>query len=59
MENRFLSFEEVKELALIPSKDELLAMFIGSLQAPITGFVNVLGGNIRNLVGVLKAIESK
>ncbi|MBU2563983.1 50S ribosomal protein L10 [Patescibacteria group bacterium] len=59
MENKFLDINEVKQLAMIPSKQELLGMFIGSLKAPITGFVNVLGGSIRNLVGVLNAIKEK
>jgi len=59
MENKVLTVDEVKELALIPSKPELLAMFIGSLKAPINGFVNVLGGVTRNLVGVLNAINNK
>lgn len=59
IEGRFLGMNEVKELAKIPSKKELLAMFIGSLKAPIKGFVNILGGSIRNLVGILNAITNK
>ncbi len=51
---------EVQSLALIPSKLELLAKVVGSLQAPISGFVNVLQGNLRGLVRVLNGIkESK
>ena len=34
-------------------------MFIGSLKAPINGFVNILKGVTRNLVGVLNAINNK
>lgn len=50
----------VKSLAQIPSKPELLGKMVGSLQAPISGFVNVLQGNIRGLVQVLNGIkESK
>ena len=50
----------VKSLALIPSKPELLGKMVGSLQAPISGFVNVLQGNLRGLVQVLNGIkESK
>ncbi len=59
MEGKILSIEDIRELAKIPSKDELLAMFIGSLKAPINGFVNVLGGGIRNLVGIFNAISNK
>jgi len=51
---------KVDALAKLPSKQELLAKMVGSLNAPISGFVNVLGGNIRGLVNVLNQIkESK
>lgn len=59
MGNKILTMDDIKELAKIPSKEELLATLIGSLKAPIRGLVNVLGGTIRNLVGVLNAIVNK
>ncbi|MCK5510868.1 50S ribosomal protein L10 [Candidatus Parcubacteria bacterium] len=59
LENKFLNMTEVTALAKLPSKDELYAKIVGSLNAPISGFVNVLAGNIRGLVNVLKAIEEK
>ena len=59
MDNRFLTVEEVKGIAAIPCKNELLFKLIYSLKSPMGGFVNVLKGNIRNLVGVLSAIKSK
>ena len=59
MEGKVLSMEDVKELAKIPSKDELLAIFIGSLKAPISNFVNILAASARNLVGIFNAIISK
>ena len=59
MENRFLAFEEVETLAKIPSKEELLAKLVYSIKGPISGFVNVLAGNLRNLIGVLSAIKNK
>lgn len=59
LENKLLSKEEVESLAKLPSKHELYAKLVGSLNAPISGFVNVLGGNLRNLVNVLKAISEK
>ena len=59
LENKFLDADAVNQLAKLPSKDELYAKLVGSLNAPISGFVNVLAGNIRGLVNVLKAIEEK
>jgi large subunit ribosomal protein L10 len=58
MENKFLTFEEVQFLSKIPSKEELLAIFVSTLKGPISGLVNVLQGNIRNLIGVLNAIKN-
>lgn len=52
-----LSAEEVNALAKLPSKEELLGKLVGTLNAPVSGFVNVLAGNLRGLVNVLKAIS--
>jgi large subunit ribosomal protein L10 len=55
-----MNANEVKALAKIPSKEQLLGQLVGTLNAPISGFVNVLAGNLRGLVQVLKAVsESK
>ncbi len=48
-----LSASEVKRIAELPSKDELIAKLLGSLSSPTTGFVQVLQGNIRGLLTVL------
>jgi len=53
-----LSTVEIKKIADLPSKQELLAKLVGSLNAPISGFVNVLAGNMRGLVNVLNAIKN-
>jgi len=52
-ENNIISAENVLELAKIPSKQELLAKFVGTISAPISGFANVLQGNIKGLISVL------
>jgi large subunit ribosomal protein L10 len=59
LEGKLLSKKEVEALSELPSKNELYARLVGSINAPISGFVNVLAGNLRNLVNVLKAIEEK
>ncbi|NCA94198.1 MAG: 50S ribosomal protein L10 [Sphingobacteriia bacterium] len=51
-----MSAKEVNDLAKLPSKEEMLAKLVGTLNAPLTGLVNVLSGNTRGLVTVLKAI---
>jgi len=56
-ENEIKTAEEMIILAKIPSKEELLAKIIGSIKAPISGFVNVLQGNIKGLIYVLTQIK--
>jgi len=56
LEGKMISEGEVSALAALPSREELLAKLVGSVNAPVSGFVNVLVGNLRNLVGVLRAI---
>jgi len=55
----FVGADRVEALAKLPSYEELLAKMVASLQAPVSGFVNVLAGNIRGLVQVLNAISQK
>jgi large subunit ribosomal protein L10 len=55
-----LSDVQIRFLALLPSRDELRAKIVGSLAAPMQGFVGVLNGSLRSLVQVLHAYaESK
>ncbi len=49
----------VKALASMPSKEELVAKMLGSLQAPISNFVGVLSAMPRSLVIALNAIAEK
>jgi len=57
LDSKILSREEIMALSKIPSKDELLAKLVGSLNSPISGLANVLVGNLRSLVNVLNAIK--
>jgi large subunit ribosomal protein L10 len=52
-ENEFRPAEEIITLAQLPSRDELLARLVGSIASPMSGFVNVLQGNIKGLIRVL------
>jgi len=58
-EDKFIEANEVEKLACIPSKEELLAKVVGSLNAPIGGFVGALRGNILNLLYTLNTIGEK
>lgn len=54
-----IGLDEVKALADLPSREVLLAKLIGSMQAPISGLVNVLHGTLRNFVYVVDAVRQK
>lgn len=49
--------EKVSELASIPSRDELLSQLARSIQAPLSGFVTVVQGNVRELLTALSEIQ--
>ena len=53
------SRDQVLALADLPSKHELRAQVVRTINAPVSGFVNVLAGNLRGLVNVLNAIAQK
>jgi len=57
LEGVVIANDKVMDLAKLPSKEELLAKAVGSIKSPISGFVNILSGNLRNLVGVLNSIK--
>lgn len=59
LEGSFVDSRAVIQLATLPSKQELLAKLVGTMSAPVTGFVNTLAGNVRGLVVTLNAIAEK
>lgn len=56
-DGQLLSAAEVKALALLPTREQLLGQVVGTIAAPLTGFVGVLGANVRSIVNVLNAIK--
>lgn len=46
-------------LSNLPSREVLLAQVLSGMQAPITGFVRVLNGNLSGLVNVINAIKDQ
>lgn len=59
LENTWVDQSKMKALAILPSKDELIAKTVGTIKAPLNGLVNVLAGNIRGLVNSLNAIKDQ
>lgn len=59
LEKQILDEQGLRRLSDLPSREVLLARTLGSFQAPLVGMLNVLQGNLRGLVYVLKAIKEK
>jgi large subunit ribosomal protein L10 len=53
------SREQMLVLADLPSKDQLRGQLVGTINAPVSGFVNVLAGNVRSIINVLNAMAQK
>ncbi len=59
-QDKFIGAEEALALAQLPGKEELKAKLVWLVNYPVSGFVNVLAGSMRQLVYALQAIkESK
>lgn len=56
VEGRVVDLTEINRLAELPSREELIAKALGSMNAPISGLVTVLNGNIRGLAIALNQI---
>ncbi|HSX40884.1 MAG TPA: hypothetical protein VLF68_04725, partial [Candidatus Saccharimonadales bacterium] len=59
MDGQLISGEQVLKLATLPSREVLLAQFVGGLKSPIYGLHRALNWNLQKFVMTLKAIESK
>lgn len=57
LEGEFIDSAKVTALSKLPTKQQLLGQLVGTLNAPVSGFVNVLAGNMRGLVNVLNAVK--
>lgn len=59
VEGQVVGVKEVKALAELPSREELITKMLGSMNAPISNTVGVLQGVIRKAVYVLEAIREQ
>jgi large subunit ribosomal protein L10 len=59
MPNTVMSDKDIKALAQLPSREELLAKLVGTLQAPIATFVRTLNEVPGRFVRTLAAVEAK
>lgn len=59
LEGKKVTPEDVKALAALPSKEQLLSQLLATFQGPATGFVGVFSSLLRKLVGAMDAIREK
>ncbi|MBI4744900.1 MAG: 50S ribosomal protein L10 [Actinobacteria bacterium] len=59
IEGRILNKDEVKKVASIPSREQLIANLLCGMQSPISGLANVLSASIRGLAIALKAVADQ
>lgn len=59
MEGQVYDGAKLPELAKIPSRPEVIAGILGSLDSPVSGVVGTLNAVMRDLVGTIEAIEQQ
>ncbi|HZK42987.1 MAG TPA: 50S ribosomal protein L10 [Syntrophomonadaceae bacterium] len=59
IDGEMIGAEQIKALADLPPREVLIGQVLGTMQAPITGFVNVLNANITGLVRALDQVREQ
>ena len=59
MPNSLMSVKDIKTLATMPSRDELIARLLGTMQAPVAKFVRTLNEVPTGFVRVLAAVRDQ
>ncbi|MFH1798019.1 MAG: 50S ribosomal protein L10 [Candidatus Omnitrophota bacterium] len=59
LEGQVLGKERIKELAELPSREQLITMIVSTINAPISRFVGVLGSVLKSILYTLNAVKDK
>ena len=59
LEGKPLSTEQVKQLALLPSREQMLAELGAGLQSPVAAFVGALNGLLYMFAGALEGLRAQ
>lgn len=59
LQGKLLGAEDLKALAKLPGRDQLLSMLLSAMNGPARNFVSVLAAVPRDFVGVLDAVRRK
>ena len=56
-EGRVLQSDRFESIASLPSREELLSHFVGTIQSPLSGLVRILNASMSNMVYVLTNLK--
>jgi large subunit ribosomal protein L10 len=59
LENEVLDESQIQRLAKLPSREQLLAMMAGALEAPMAALAGALEAKLQEMVGLMKALQEK
>ena len=59
VDGQVVTAEEVKAIASLPSREVLIGKLLGSIQAPLSNTVGVMGSMLRSIVTVLDAVRKQ
>lgn len=59
LDGRTIGAEQVKQLAELPSREQMLSELAGGLQSPLAAFAGALNGMLYMFVGALDALASQ
>ncbi len=59
LEHEVYEGSKLKELARLPTREETIAVILGTIEAPLAGVPNVINAIMRDLVSVIGEIEKK
>ena len=59
LDGKQIGVDQVKQLASLPSREQMLAQLAGGLQSPLAGFVGALNGLLYMFAGALDALRTQ
>jgi large subunit ribosomal protein L10 len=59
VDGRTVTAAEIKRLASLPSREELMAQLGGAFQAPMQGFVSAVSSLLYQFVGAVEALRAQ
>jgi large subunit ribosomal protein L10 len=59
VEGKMVDPDEIRRLATLPSRDELMGQVAGAMQAPLQAFAGAMSGLLNQFVGAVEALRAQ